>query len=149
MKNLEKLNVKIINNSIYENPSYSTELSSGADMRANISESMVIKPSEIVLVPTGIHIELVSGYEAQIRSRSGMTLKHGIVVANGVGTIDADYRGEIKIILQNISQVPYTLNPGERIAQMVICPYIRANFINSEVLKSSERGDGGFGHTGK
>lgn len=143
------IRINIINHSLYSLPSYATSGSAGADLCANIEESVTIKSGAICLIPTGISIALPEGFEAQIRSRSGMTLKHGIVVANGIGTIDSDYRGEIKVILHNISGKDYTLNPGEKIAQMVIASFCRAQFIVSETLDDTVRGEGGFGHSGK
>ncbi len=146
---MEIIEIQIINKSIYSLPSYATSGSAGADLCADINESFTIKKGGICLIPTGISIALPTGFEAQIRSRSGMTLKHGIVVANGIGTIDSDYRGEIKVILHNISDKDYTLNPGEKIAQMVISRFCQAKFIVSETLDDTLRGDGGFGHSGK
>lgn len=146
---MEIIEIRIINKSCYPLPSYATSGSAGADLCANLEESIMIKKGGICLIPTGISIALPSGFEAQIRSRSGMTLKHGIVVANGIGTIDSDYRGEIKVILHNISDKDYLLNPGEKIAQMVISKFCQADFIVSETLDDTARGDGGFGHSGK
>jgi len=142
-----KINIK--NTSPFDIPSYSSPQSSGCDLRADIKEEYTIRSFETALIPTGIYIALPDGYEAQIRSRSGMTLKHGIVVANGVGTIDSDYRGEIKVILYNQSKKDYTITPGERIAQMVIAKYEKAEFVLTESLDETERGEGGFGHSGK
>ena len=141
--------VKIKNLSDFDIPSYSSPQSAGCDLRANLTEEYTIPSFETALIPTGIYIALPDGYEAQIRSRSGMTLKHGIVVANGVGTIDSDYRGEIKVILYNQSKNDYTITPGERIAQMVIARYEKAEFILTDDLDETQRGDGGFGHSGK
>ncbi len=141
-----KINIK--NTSPYPLPSYASHGSAGCDLRADINEEYVMRSFETALIPTGIYIALPDGYEAQIRSRSGMTLKHGIVVANGVGTIDSDYRGEIKVILYNQSKHDYTITPGERIAQMVISKYERAEFILTDELDETERNDGGFGHSG-
>jgi len=146
---MEKIEIKLVNHSPYPSPSYETEGSAGADIRANLAEPLLIEVNGIVLIPTGLYLALPFGYEAQIRSRSGMTLKHGIVVANGVGTIDSDYRGEIKVVLHNISQEDYHLQPGERIAQMIISPCIHASFSLADELSSTNRGTGGFGHTGK
>ncbi|MFA0815878.1 MAG: dUTP diphosphatase [Anaerofustis sp.] len=146
---MEKIEIKLVNHSPYPSPSYETEGSAGADIRANLAEPLLIEVNGIVLIPTGLYLALPFGYEAQIRSRSGMTLKHGIVVANGVGTIDSDYRGEIKVVLHNISQEDYRLQPGERIAQMIISPCIHASFFLTDELSSTDRGTGGFGHTGK
>ncbi|MBR5996174.1 MAG: dUTP diphosphatase [Eubacteriaceae bacterium] len=145
---MNKTSVGIVNLSPYPAPSYATPGSSGVDLRANIAGEIVINPREITAIPTGIFIEMPEGIEAQIRSRSGMTLKHGIVVANGIGTIDSDYRGEISVIITNISNEPYTVSPGEKIAQMVFCEYVKAEFNAKETLDDTERGAGGFGHTG-
>ncbi len=140
--------IAIKNTSPYPLPSYATDKSAGCDLRADIKEDILINSFETVLIPTGIYIALPDGYEAQIRSRSGMTLKHGIVVANGIGTIDSDYRGEIKVILYNQSKKDYTITPGERIAQMVISKYEKAEFVLTEELDETQRSDGGFGHSG-
>ena len=145
---MKKLNVEVINNSDYDLPSYATELSAGLDLRANITESKTIDILERCLIPTGLKIGLPEGFEAQIRPRSGLALKHGITVLNSPGTIDADYRGEIGVILVNLSDKPFTINPGERIAQMVIARHEQAQFIEVDSLSESERGEGGFGHTG-
>ena len=145
---MKKINVEVINNSDYDLPSYATELSAGLDLRANITESKTIDKLERCLIPTGLKIGLPEGFEAQIRPRSGLALKHGITVLNSPGTIDADYRGEIGIILVNLSDKPFTINPGERIAQMVIARHEQAQFIEVDSLSESERGEGGFGHTG-
>lgn len=143
------MEVKIINKSSNELPNYATIHSAGMDMRANITESIVLGPLKRILVPTGIHIELPEGYEAQIRPRSGLAAKHGIGIVNSPGTIDADYRGEIKIILVNLSDEEFVLNPGERIAQMVVAKFERVDWKVADVLGESERGEGGFGSTGK
>ena len=145
----DKVRIEIVNKSSFKNPSYASAFSAGCDLQANISEPVIVKPGEIVLIPTGLFISLPEGYEAQIRSRSGLTLKHGIVVANGVGTIDADYRGEIKVIITNISNIDYQISVGERIAQMVIGEFKQADFTKVEMLDDTERSDGGFGHSGK
>ncbi|PKP36733.1 MAG: dUTP diphosphatase [Bacteroidetes bacterium HGW-Bacteroidetes-14] len=143
------MEVKILNKSSNELPNYATIHSAGMDMRANITESIVLGPLKRILVPTGIHIELPEGYEAQIRPRSGLAAKHGIGIVNSPGTIDADYRGEIKIILVNLSDEEFVLNPGERIAQMVVAKFERVEWKVADVLGESERGEGGFGSTGK
>lgn len=143
------MKVNIINKSKYEIPSYKTEGSAGMDLLANIDQEIVIKSLDRIIIPTGLFIELPNGYEAQIRSRSGMTIKHGLVVANGIGTIDSDYRGEIGVIMLNISKEDYTIKPGERIAQMVIAKYEQVDLVSVDVLSDSERGQGGFGSTGK
>ena len=130
-------------------PSYSTPLSAGMDLRANLSEPVTLKPLERMLVPTGLHIELPAGYEAQVRPRSGLAAKHGISIVNSPGTIDADYRGEIKVILVNLSTEDFVIAPGERIAQMVVARHERVEWEEVEVLEASERGEGGFGSTGR
>lgn len=142
------MKVKIINQGVYPIPSYQTEQSAGADLYANISESVAIKPLERVLVSTGLTIELPINFEAQIRPRSGLAFKHGITVLNSPGTIDADYRGEIKVLLINLGQEEYQIQPGERIAQMVIASCVQANFTVETELSTTERGSGGYGHTG-
>ena len=143
------MEVKIVNRSKNELPSYATMHSAGMDLRADIQESIVLKPLKRIMVPTGLFIELPEGYEAQIRPRSGLAAKHGIGIVNSPGTIDADYRGEIKIILVNLSDEEFTLNPGERIAQMIIAKYERVELFETNSLSETERGEGGFGSTGK
>lgn len=143
------MEIQIINKSKHELPSYATELSAGMDIRANISEPITIKPLARCLVPTGLYIALPKGYEAQIRPRSGLAIKKGITVLNSPGTIDADYRGEICIILVNISAENFVIEDGERVAQMVIAQHAQAQWQQVEVLDETERGTGGFGHTGK
>ncbi len=145
---MNKVQIQIINKSKYPLPTYQTEGSAGMDLCANIDEPILIEKSKIKLIPTGLFIALPLGYEAQIRSRSGMTLKHGVVVANGIGTIDCDYRGEIQVILINLGENDYIINPGERIAQMVINQYSKAIFEEVDVLDDTIRGEGGFGHSG-
>ena len=142
------MDVKIVNRSRHPLPDYSTPLSAGMDLRANLSESFTLKPLERRLVPTGLFIELPEGFEAQIRPRSGLALKKGISVVNTPGTIDADYRGEIGIILINLSEVDFIVNDGERICQMVINKVEKISWIEVDTLEESERGAGGFGHTG-
>ena len=142
------ITVKIKNDSIYPNPNYSTEHSSGMDLRANISESITLKPLERALVKTGLYLEIPEGYEAQIRPRSGLALKKGITVLNTPGTIDADYRGEVGVILINLSSESFVIEPGERICQMVFAKYEKAIFDNVEFVSDTARGSGGFGHTG-
>lgn len=142
------MKVSIINKSKHALPEYSTPSSAGMDLRANIDAPIELKPLERALVPTGLHIALPEGYEAQIRPRSGLAAKHGITVLNTPGTIDADYRGEIKVILVNISSTTFTIEDGERIAQMVIAKHEVAEWVPCEELDSTERGEGGFGHTG-
>jgi len=146
---VDKVKVKIVNSSRHPLPEYQTLFSAGMDLRANIDEPVVIQPLSRMLVPTGLFIELPDGYEAQIRPRSGLALKHGITVLNTPGTIDADYRGEIKVILVNLSDVPYLLQDGERICQMVVARHAVVEWVPVEVLSESSRGEGGFGHTGK
>ena len=143
------MEIKIINKSHHPLPAYATPLSAGMDIRANLSEPITLQPMERRLIPTGLHIALPQGYEAQMRPRSGLALKHGITLLNTPGTIDADYRGEIGIILINLSTEPFTVNDGERIAQMVIARHEQAEWLPVEVLDETERGSGGFGHTGK
>ena len=144
-----KIKIQVVNKSKHDLPAYATELSAGMDLRANIDEPITLNPLQRVLVQTGIFIALPPNYEAQVRPRSGLALKHGITVLNSPGTIDADYRGEIKIILVNLSDQEFTLNPGERIAQMVIAKYERVILKEVEALGETERGEGGFGSTGK
>jgi len=146
---VDKVKVKIVNSSRHPLPEYQTLFSAGMDLRANIDEPVVIQPLSRMLVPTGLFIELPEGYEAQIRPRSGLAIKHGITVLNTPGTIDADYRGEIKVILVNLSDVPYFLQDGERICQMVVARHAVVEWVPVEVLSESSRGEGGFGHTGK
>jgi len=144
-----RMNVKIVNKSKNSNPFYSTSQSAGMDLRADLAESLVLKPLERKLIPTGLFIQLPDGFEAQIRPRSGLAINKGVTVLNSPGTIDADYRGEIKIILINLSQEDFVVNHGERIAQMVISSYKQVDWQEVNELDESERGDGGFGHTGK
>lgn len=141
--------VKIINKSTNPLPEYATPHAAGMDLRANLDQPLVLNPGERMLVPTGLFIELPEGHEAQIRPRSGLAIKHGITCLNTPGTIDADYRGEIKVILINLGQEPFTINHGERICQMVIAQYTKVSFQAVDVLADSQRGEGGFGHTGK
>ncbi len=145
---MENVEVKIINRSRHELPAYATPLSAGMDVRANLDEPVVIGPLERVLVPTGLFIQLPQGYECQLRPRSGLALKHGITLVNTPGTIDADYRGEIRVILINLSKEAFTINDGERICQMVVTNYAGVKWEPVEGLDDSERGVGGFGHTG-
>lgn len=143
------MKVQIVNNSKHELPKYATKLSAGMDLRANIEEPIVLQPGERRLIPTGIHIGLPQGYEAQVRPRSGLALKHGITCLNSPGTVDADYTGDVGVILINHGQEPFTINDGDRIAQMVIAKYKQVTWVEVEELQATERGDGGFGHTGK
>ena len=140
--------VKIINKSDNPLPQYSTEYSAGMDLRANLSDDLIIKPLQRSLVPTGLFIELPDGYEAQIRPRSGLAIKSGITVLNTPGTIDCDYRGEVKVILVNLSDQDFTVHHGDRICQMVIAKYEKAELQQVDILSDSVRSDGGFGHTG-
>jgi dUTP pyrophosphatase len=142
------MNTYIVNKSNHQVPSYSTEYSAGMDLRANLDESVKLKPMQHAVIPTGIFIELPEGYEAQIRPRSGLAAKFGVTILNSPGTIDADYRGEIKVILINLSNEDFVINDGERICQMVISEYTKAKLIEVDVLSETVRGDGGFGHTG-
>ncbi len=142
------MKVKIINQSHHPLPAYETLLSAGMDLRANLDASIELKPLQRMLVPTGLFIELPAGYEAQIRPRSGLAFKHGLTVLNSPGTIDADYRGELKVLLVNLSDTPFMITDGERIAQMIVAPHSRVEWEQAEALNSTERGAGGFGHTG-
>ena len=142
------MKVKVINKSKHALPAYATEGSAGMDLRANIDEPIVLRPMERRLIPTGIYIALPMGYEAQVRPRSGLALKHGISVCNTPGTVDCDYRNEIGVILINLGQEDFVVNDGERIAQMVIAKYERAEWEPVEELDETERGLGGYGHTG-
>jgi dUTP pyrophosphatase len=142
------MKVKVINRSAYDLPQYETALAAGLDVRANITESITLGPLERTLVPTGLFIELPEGYEMQVRPRSGLAAKHGLSLVNAPGTIDADYRGEIKVILVNLSNTPYELKPGERVAQLVVSQFTRVEWEPVEELGETERGAGGFGSTG-
>lgn len=142
------MKVKIVNRSPYPLPAYATALSAGMDLRANLAEPLVLGTLERSMVPTGLYIELPAGFEAQIRPRSGLAAKHGISIVNAPGTIDADYRGEIGVVLINLSQEPFVVNDGERIAQMVIARHEQGDFVVVEELDATERGEGGYGHTG-
>lgn len=142
------MKIKIVNTSRHALPAYETVASSGMDLRAQLDEPVVLNPLERHMVPTGLYIEIPVGYEAQIRPRSGLAAKKGISLLNTPGTIDADYRGEIKVILVNLSNDPFTINDGERIAQMVIAKVEKAEWLEVEELEVTERGAGGFGHTG-
>ncbi|MDF2880253.1 MAG: Deoxyuridine 5-triphosphate nucleotidohydrolase [Clostridiaceae bacterium] len=142
------INVKIINKTNFKNPGYETVGSAGVDLQANIDTPIVLKPLERALVPTGLFMEIPVGYEGQVRARSGLAIKHGISLVNGIGTIDSDYRGEIKVILINLGSEDFTIKNGERIAQMVFMQYERATFETVQLLQETERGEGGFGHTG-
>ena len=142
------MKINIVNRGHQPLPQYATPQSAGMDLRANLDEPVTLQPLERRLIPTGLHIALPAGYEAQVRPRSGLALKKGITVLNTPGTIDADYRGEIGVVLINLSQEPFVVNDGERIAQMVIARHEQGTFIPVEVLDETERGEGGYGHTG-
>lgn len=143
------MKVNIINKSHHPLPAYQTNQSAGMDIRANLTEPIELKPLERKLIPTGLYIALPDGYEAQIRPRSGLAIKHGITLLNTPGTIDADYRGEIGVIMVNLSNEPFVINDGERICQMVVAHYQQIEWQTVESLDETERGAGGFGHTGK
>ena len=142
------MKVQIVNKSVYEAPFYATVNSAGMDLKANIEEPITLAPLQRAMVPTGLYIALPEGTEAQVRPRSGLAAKHGVTVLNTPGTIDADYRGEIKVILVNLSNEPFTINPGERIAQMVVARYEKVEWDVVDTLDQTERGAGGFGSTG-
>ncbi len=144
----EKVKIRIINKSKHPLPEYKTLGSSGVDVRANLDEPVLLRPFERALIPTGIYVEIPEGYEIQVRPRSGMALKKGITLLNTPGTIDSDYRGEIKIIVINLSQEEQVIEDGERIAQLVLCSVARIEWVPVEELADSDRGEGGFGHTG-
>ena len=143
------MQVKIINRSAFPSPAYATEMSAGMDLKANISEAVLLEPLQRAMIPTGIYLALPEGTEAQVRPRSGLAAKFGISVLNAPGTIDADYRGEVKVILVNLSNEPFTVNPGERIAQLVLARYERIEWDEVETLDETFRGEGGFGSTGR
>lgn len=143
------MQVKIVNKSKHSLPEYATALSAGMDLRANIDEPVTLRPLQRSLIPTGIYIQLPEGYEAQIRPRSGLAVKHGISIVNSPGTIDADYRGEIRVILVNLSDEDFIINDGERICQMIIARHARVEWLQVDDLDETERGSGGFGHTGR
>lgn len=142
------MKVNVINKSKFELPKYKTEGSAGLDLKANISEEIIIEPLERKLISTGIYLSIPKGCEAQVRGRSGLALNHGITLANGIGTIDSDYRGEVKVILINLGKEAYKVEEGDRIAQMVFIKYEVAEFIEVEELDQTKRGGGGFGHSG-
>ncbi|MES2874247.1 MAG: dUTP diphosphatase [Bacteroidota bacterium] len=142
------MNIKIINRSSHPLPAYETEASAGMDLRANLTEPVVIAPMERKLIPTGLYIELPAGFEAQIRPRSGLALKHGISILNSPGTIDSDYRGELKILLINFSDVNFEVGDGDRVAQMIISRYEHIKWDEVDILTETVRGEGGYGHTG-
>ena len=142
------MQIKVVNKGHQPLPQYATPLSAGMDLRANLDEPIILKPMERRLIPTGLYIALPAGYEAQVRPRSGLALKKGITVLNAPGTVDADYRGEVGVLLINLSQEDFVINDGERIAQMVIARHEQGEFLTVEVLDETERGAGGYGHTG-
>ena len=142
------IKIKVVNRGHQQLPAYATSLSAGMDLRANLDAPITLHPMERRLIPTGLHIALPEGYEAQVRPRSGLALKHGLTVLNTPGTIDADYRGEIGVVLINLSQEDFVINDGERIAQMVIAHHEQGDFVVVEELDETERGEGGYGHTG-
>lgn len=142
------IKIKVVNKGHQQLPAYATVQSAGMDLRANIDEPITLHPMQRQLVPTGLHIALPEGYEAQVRPRSGLALKHGITVLNTPGTIDADYRGEVMVLLVNFSTEDFVINDGERIAQMVIARHEQGEFIEVDELDETERGEGGYGHTG-
>lgn len=143
------MKVKVINNSHHPLPRYETPLSAGMDVRANLSEPIVLRPLERALIPTGLFVELPAGYEMQVRPRSGLAAKYGLTVLNAPGTVDADYRGEVKVILANLSNEAFTINDGERVAQLVVAQHAQVEWEVAEELSDTERGAGGFGSTGK
>lgn len=145
---MEHIKVKIVNESANELPTYETFSSAGMDVRAHLQEPVTLAPMERKLIPTGLRMQLEHGYECQVRPRSGLALKHGITVLNTPGTVDADYRGEIGIVLINLGSEPFTINNGDRIAQFIISPYTRVEWEPAKKLDETERGVGGFGHTG-
>jgi dUTP pyrophosphatase len=142
------MNIRIINKSKNSLPAYETTHSAGMDLRADLDASVLLSPMERKLVPTGLYIELPEGFEAQIRPRSGLAYKHGISIVNSPGTIDADYRGEIKVLLINLSNEPFEINTGDRIAQMIVSRHEKVNWHEVEILNETSRGAGGYGHTG-
>ena len=142
------MQIKVVNKGHQPLPQYATPQSAGMDLRANLDEPIILKPMERRLIPTGLYIALPAGYEAQVRPRSGLALKKGITVLNAPGTVDADYRGEVGVLLINLSQEDFVINDGERIAQMVITRHEQGEFLTVEVLDETERGAGGYGHTG-
>ena len=143
------MKVQIVNHSPYPCPAYATEQSAGLDLKAKLEQPVVLQPLQRALIPTGLYIALPAGYEAQVRPRSGLALKHGITVLNSPGTIDADYRGELRVILVNLSDQPFEILPGERIAQMVVARFEQVEWEQVDGLDATERGAGGFGSTGK
>ncbi len=145
---MDHIAVRIVNKSKHPLPSYATEHSAGMDLRANLDASIILSPNQRALIPTGLFLELPEGTEAQVRPRSGLAFKHGITVLNAPGTIDADYRGEVGVLLINLGTEPFEVKDGERIAQLVVAKYTRITLAETDDLRASERGAGGFGHTG-
>lgn len=145
---MEHIKVKIVNDGGQELPAYETFEAAGMDVRANLSEPVVLHPLERRLIPTGLRVQLPAGYQIEMRPRSGLALRHGISLVNTPGTVDADYRGEIGVIIINLSDTPFTINPGERICQMVVTPYIHVTWDPVDEIDHTKRGDGAFGHTG-
>jgi dUTP pyrophosphatase len=145
---MQTLKVKVINRSKHPLPEYATSLSAGLDLKAAIDSPITLKPLQRMLIPTGIFMELPAGYEAQVRPRSGLAVKHGITVLNTPGTIDADYRGEVKVLLVNLSDADFVINDGERVAQMVVAKHEQVSWEEVSQLENSDRGTGGFGSTG-
>lgn len=143
------MKIKIINKSRHPLPEYATQAAAGMDLRANLDQPIILKSLERAIVPTGLFMELPVGFEAQVRPRSGLAFKNGITVLNSPGTIDADYRGEVKVILVNLSTESFTINDGERIAQLIVAKHEQAEWVSVKELVETQRGDGGFGHTGK
>ena len=142
------MKIKVVNESIFPLPTYETSGSAGIDLQANIPTPVELKPLSRALIPTGLYLSIPEGFEGQIRGRSGLALKHGVTLANGIGTIDSDYRGEIKVILINLGEDPFIINNGDRIAQFVLSKYERIEFEEVDTLEETSRGKGGFGHTG-
>lgn len=142
------MKIRIINKSQFQSPSYATTMSAGMDLKADLKEPVVLESLQRAIIPTGLYIALPEGTEAQVRPRSGLAAKYGLTVLNAPGTIDVDYRGEIKVILANLSSEPFVVNPGERIAQLVVARYERVEWDEVEVLDETDRGEGGFGSTG-
>lgn len=143
------MKIRIVNKSPHPLPSYETEHSAGMDLRAFTKGPVTLRPMERKLIPTGLYIELPVGYEAQVRPRSGLAIRHGITVLNSPGTIDADYRGEIGVILINLSEIEFTINDGDRIAQMIISQHVKAELTGTDKIDTTARGEGGFGHSGR
>lgn len=146
---MQNVNIKVINRSKHALPHYATEQAAGMDLRANLDQPVRLAPGERALVPTGLYMELPAGYEAQVRPRSGLALKQGITVLNAPGTVDADYRGEVGVILINLGQTEFVVEDGERVAQLVVAPYVQVQWTEAGALTETDRGAGGFGSTGK